>query len=361
MISSPFRQHGYALLAALLVTTTLAAGVLVHGLRVSNERTDWRTQRDTLRNLHEAKLALVAYALMEDKTPGALPCPTNNLDGKGAGINCGSPSVHGFGRLPWLFLGMSDGLGQDASCLWYGLSAGFKNDGHASKDRGSTTYPVINAGTPGALLVVQPQVSVPAVAVLVAPGRALPGQTRGTPANYQCASGNPDAFLEATNNISNADGDFRYVAGKTDAGFNDQVLAITRDDLMRPLLRRVLTHFRAANVRMELKNRISQVGPVGNLRQLRELNGNTLAFDQLLLSNSPSASGLACPYNSDEKHPPVTAKHPVSWLCFNNWYEQITYDDSGSSWSLRVALPAPSTYRCRLDGISGNLRCGHNA
>ncbi|MEC5399993.1 hypothetical protein [Uliginosibacterium sp. H1] len=341
----------------MLVASTLAAGVIATGLNTSLQRSDWQAQRDTLRSLHEAKLALVAYALIEDNTPGTLPCPTDRLDGKSG--TCGSPATQGFGRLPWYFLGMMNGPGGTGNCLWYGLSAGHKNHGNVSQ-RGTTNYPAINPGTTGSLSLAQNDGNLVAAAVLLAPGSALGNQLRGTTGNNLCTDGTASEFLDSANSIDNADGNTTYVGAPNDASFNDHAIAITEQDIMRPLLRRILTTFAPASVRSDLKSRIDMTSTTGNLRQLRELNGNTLAFDQFLLSGAPATAANACPYNADATHPPLTTKHPVSWLCFNGWYEQISYESSGSDWSLSVGLPLPSTYRCKMNGSTGSINCGTN-
>lgn len=176
------------------------------------------TRREKTRSaLLEAKQALVAFAVtypdrVIGQGPGRLPCPDTNGDGLGEAA-CGPNAI---GRLPWLTLGVSDLVDASGERLWYAVSNNFRENPPAVP---------LNSLTPG-------QLSLDGVAdsaaIIIAPGAGLAGQARNV------APGVTANFLEG----DNADGDTNFVS--VDAGdFNDEVLAVTRQEVMQAVERRV--------------------------------------------------------------------------------------------------------------------------
>jgi hypothetical protein len=171
--------------------------------------------------LAEAKEALIGWSAANDSAPGRLPCPEDTSligtpnEGR-AQSNCNAfPAI---GRLPWKTLGLSqlrDGHGEP---LWYVLSPGFR-----ALPINSNTPPQLTVdGAPGS-----------AVAIILAPGPALPGQTRtaitaATPPSVA-------TYLDLTN----ADGSATFVTNGPPAAFNDRLLTISHRDLFTAVERRV--------------------------------------------------------------------------------------------------------------------------
>lgn len=209
------RQQGLALLVAMLLLVFVGLSLFVSKLTAGVA--DATRREKTSEALNEARQALVAYAVTYPdrflgQGPGRLPCPDADGDGN-ADAPCGPNAI---GRLPWVTLGTADLVDANGERLWYAVSDNF---------RASAPAVPLNSSTPG-------QLSLDAVgdkaAIIIAPGASLNGQARnlapGATANYM--------------ETDNADGDTSFVS--VDAGdFNDQLVAISRVDLMQSVERRV--------------------------------------------------------------------------------------------------------------------------
>jgi hypothetical protein len=226
-------QRGYAMLFIVIAIM----GVSFIMVRTLNAST-WRADRLRVTNaaLAQAKEALIARAVADDNRPGSLPCPDTDDDGTAelfAGNDC--PSY--IGRLPWRTLDLPDIRDAEGERLWYVLSPSHRDHGTAEP---------INSDTIGTINVVDTAPSTGVVAVVIAPGRALTragaagGQVRDCPANCN----NAVNYLDAAGGVDNAVwapvAGVATVTGAAETGsFNDRVLAITRDDIMRLVERRV--------------------------------------------------------------------------------------------------------------------------
>ena len=211
-----------------------ASFIMVRTLNAST----WRADRLRVTNaaLAQAKEALIARAVTDDNRPGSLPCPDIDDNGDAellAGTNC--PSY--IGRLPWQTLGLPDLRDAEGERLWYVLSPSHRDDDSAQP---------INSDTAGMINVVGTAPSTAVVAVVIAPGRALTrtgaagSQLRDCPANCN----NAVNYLDAAGGIDNAvwapvAGVVTVTSAAESRSFNDQVLPITRDDIMRLVERRV--------------------------------------------------------------------------------------------------------------------------
>lgn len=152
-------QNGAALLIMFLALFMASAAVLLKGF--GNKNTSLRHDAVIVKDLASAKEALLADAVM-DNNPGHFPCPDTNNDGT-AEATCGANTI---GRLPVKF---NRDFATDQQ-LWYALTDAY----HGA---------VINSRTSGTLSL-DGQNDI--VAVIIAPGQALTGQTRpsNTAANY---------------------------------------------------------------------------------------------------------------------------------------------------------------------------------
>lgn len=225
----------------LLVFVTAATYALLRDLNAGLRRAD--RERQTMEALATAKQALIAYAASyPDRVngefgPGYLPCPDrwtqadplvdpNSKVGR-AGTSCsdGGPSPTTIGRLPWRTLKLDydsaiDGTGER---LWYAVSESHRNNPKQEP---------LNSETPG-MLTVDGVTDV--VAVIIAPGPGLTGQDART-SDPQGAG-----YLAAGNYLEGENADLDRAFATNDAGaFNDQLLFITRDELMTAVEWRVL-------------------------------------------------------------------------------------------------------------------------
>lgn len=219
------RQRGFALMALLAI---IATGMLYFLVRQLDASAMQRRQDEvTTQSLAQAKEALIAWSVMNTTTPGRLPCPedTNkigsDLEGQ-AKLNC-SNTLPTVGRLPWRTLGIGQLRGGDGEPLWYGLSPGFRSA-------------PINSNSVGLLTI--DGVSNSAVAIVIAPGPPLAGQSR-PPIN---AATPPLAanYLDSTN----GDGDTSFVTSGSSTTFNDHVLTISSRELFSTVPRRIADEFR---------------------------------------------------------------------------------------------------------------------
>ena len=204
------REHGVALLAAMLLLVVLSAYTLVGKL---NEATlNPYHQERGMRALSEAKSALIGYAMTyaenhSGQPEGYLPCP--DTDGDGSADPCtfsaGSSLI---GRLPWRTLDLEplrDGAGE---CLWYAVSGNFR--AAATKTQlSSESNGLFEIQDDGGSLVVGSTANNRAVAVVFAPGLALANQDRSaaTGPRTQCGSAtSSDAVEDAANYLESAGG-----------------------------------------------------------------------------------------------------------------------------------------------------------
>lgn len=269
------RQRGVVLLALVLVVLVGSSYVLLGKL---NERArDYARNVQTQAALKQAKQALLQYAvnypeLHEDSDriagPGYLPCPDQN-DGpdQGDGIqddgqvgqsNCSEVTGTTLGRLPTRDLGLDDLRDAAGERLWYAVSHEFKQN--------QVSTHVLNSETRATLGV---DATSDIVAVIIAPGEPISGQDgRGTAQAAVLANSKDwyevaDEFLEDGNGNATTTPDVAYVTASTVADsapqctdgsldddelaiqcFNDQLITITRQELMAAVEARVANEVR---------------------------------------------------------------------------------------------------------------------
>ncbi len=187
-------RHQTGFVLPLLLALLFVGGLLYHvnGDRLSQELDRARLERTRLA-LAEAREALIAHAITYDLMPehagnprmALLPCP--DLDGDGSADTCGSMGNAALGRLPYRTLALPRLLDGYGECLWYAVAGGIKNNPDPAQ--------ALNWDTPGQFLLTShtgsPLITgtpARAVAVVLAPGGALAGQSRGVPAGA-CAGG----------------------------------------------------------------------------------------------------------------------------------------------------------------------------
>lgn len=221
----------------MLFIVIVVMGVSFIMVRTLNAST-WKADRLRVTNaaLAQAKEALIARAVADANRPGSLPCP--DIDGNGdAELFAGNDCPKYIGRLPWQTLGLPDIRDAEGERLWYVLSPSHRDH--------STAQP-INSDTAGMINVVGSAPSTDVVAAVIAPGRALTragaagSQLRDCPVNCN----NPVNYLDVAGGVDNAVwapvAGVATVSGAAESSsFNDRVVPITRDEIMRLVERRV--------------------------------------------------------------------------------------------------------------------------
>ncbi|MEO5362292.1 MAG: hypothetical protein H7838_01515 [Magnetococcus sp. DMHC-8] len=205
------KERGAALLLAMLAVLMAGLSLAVDALLVYGKRV--RENRQTATVLAAAKQSLIAHAIMQGGAARSLPCPfAGSVDdyALSAGTSpCGGDDVAVIGLLPWTTLQRPPMWDSEKAPIWYAVSGHFKQGTTAAP-----LPPVCGAQTNGLMLGVTDDYA----AILFAPGRALPGQTRlsaATPAIQ-------DDFLDEENAVSTTD----FVAKRRSGTFNDHVLGI---------------------------------------------------------------------------------------------------------------------------------------
>ncbi len=279
-IHMPHLQGGAVLLATTLILILGSAWLLIINLNSNIRRT--ANYEQTMNALHEAKQALISYAVTyyEANTGdfGFLPCPdltsTTGEEGNQE-VPCGSQYVNSIGKLPWQSLGLpplKDGYGQ---CLWYAVSGSWKG--------GSNRSEMLNDDTPGTFQIIAADgTTVIAgntprerpVAVIIAPGRSINNQNRSD-ANGAMCEGNEAINYIASNyldaevpsnpmlGIRNYDIDavnpdvidqFILTNDPESETFNDLMLYVTADEI-----------FNAVKLRNDFAEKIYDEASINNL------------------------------------------------------------------------------------------------
>ncbi len=233
------------LLAFLLILIAGASFMLVSRL---NENTQTYTRDAQTQNaLKQAKEILIGYAVTYPDThtgegPGYLPCPDLTNNGLSGTNGLGSCSIAGgtsLRRFPHVTLEMNNITDASGETLWYVVSDNFRNN---------PKLVPLNSETPGTLGLDRNGDGVAdeddLVAVIIAPGASFTGQSRDLDKN---ALAN---YLEG----ENADGD-RVFSTTGTGDFNDQLVTITRKELMQAVEKRVLGE--AANILTNYRNNIN--------------------------------------------------------------------------------------------------------
>jgi len=313
-LTMPQRQRGVVIVV--MMTIIILASTMLLVSRLNN--TSWQHQNvtQTARALAEAKQALIGFAIRSQTRPGELPCPDVNNDG--VDDYAANLCVSLTGRLPWRTLGLNDPRDGSGERLWYAVS----NNLHAND------IPPINSNTPGQLIVD----TLPGFAAIVMASHAvLTGQVRNA-ANLN----NPGAYLE-DDNATVGDNSFTRQGGQP---FNDRLLAITQQDLMIIVERRV-----ANEMRNQLQSYYTLNGFFPYAASLSD-NPNYYCDNMLRSGHLPLAigtgfipgSGLDC-----TGIPNWSAPMPA-WFINNNWIEVIYY-----------ALAAPCVPGTALCDGAGNM------
>lgn len=237
-------QRGAALVALAAILVLGVSWMIISALGSVSQRTSTNREHNA-RVQAEAKAALAAWVAINaldgtENNPGRLPCPQawGDVGSANEGRAASSCSVPAAGWLPWRTLGLQKPLDASGNQIWYVISPGW----HLPASGATLT---INSNTAGQLMLDGQA----AVALLIAPGPPLAIAPNANQLAAGCAARsqsqalalpgtapNPLDFLDCQNG-STADGVFAasVVDNAVNPVFNDQVLAITTADILRPL------------------------------------------------------------------------------------------------------------------------------
>jgi len=241
----PIRQsRGGALLSAMLLL--MAFAVLATSGHLAS-RTKLRGSEHTVAALAQARDALIGYAFSypelnhDGQAIGYLPCPDKTNSGSVSLGACNARDHGAFGRFPYRTLGLPILRDAHGQCLWYAVAGSVK---HNPKPLS------LNWDSPGQFRIVSPSghaisgEEYDVIAVILAPGTALPGQIRppASTSAQRCpgganASDDLPIFLDSSY-VSDISGNLDIVHGEPDTGFNDIAAWITVDQLFGTLRRR---------------------------------------------------------------------------------------------------------------------------
>ena len=236
------RESGQALIIVLAILG-LATGMFVYSAVSNVSRANANANTNALK-MAEVKAALIAWAASRGDTvgnarPGELPCPDVNNDGSDNDGNCSAGRV---GRVPWKTLGIPEPKGASGETLWYAVAGSFR------RYNASTTP--ITSDTQGNMTVYSGSTATTltskAIAVIFAPGNVLGSQLRDTTSAACSTTGTTIArnlcaanYLETSGTTNNATNNGPFISAPSSDTFNDSVLAITNEDLMPVVERRV--------------------------------------------------------------------------------------------------------------------------
>jgi hypothetical protein len=253
------RQQGAALLIMLLLI--VLGGAALFSRNINGQLASASLAQRNAAALADAREALLGYIVTRDAAYagkyGFLPCPDINATGSTAEgeaheTNCGARYRSMLGRFPWRTVGLEPERGKGGECLWYAVSGSWKaagaNEPQLLNTDSSGQFRVFAAD--GSTLIAGSTAGERPVAVIIAPGPPIAGQTRATAASgvEQCGgSFVANRYLDShaatgTNNsdVSGAaDAVDDFISGDPGSTVvNDQMIFITRSEIEERLMRR---------------------------------------------------------------------------------------------------------------------------
>lgn len=303
-MTGPQRSQQGIILIGLMLVLVIAAGATFLQQANRSNATALEREAKTTATLLAARDALLARAILDANRPGSLRCPA--LDDVGISP-LATPCPSYAGRFPWRTVDTTDFRDSSGTTLWYVLAPAFQD--------GST--PINSSSSATLSLNGQPDI----VALIIAPGGALPGQNR--------PSNNMADYLDDLNGnpaTSNRDGDEHFFSGTDSDSFNDRIIAISKTAWQDAVAKRVLGEIRYA------------VAFVGGPLPEADTNGD----------GKPDASADigAFPYKfGDYDSTASTTWQGEAWhksLEQNGWFPLVTYNRLNRTLSLNghtVTLP----------------------
>lgn len=239
------RQRGAAFMVMLVIMIIGTVAFLASSL--SSSVIAAARNATTADALAQAKDALIGRAASDNTVPGSLPCPDTHAPGSSleGTADFGTPCTSYIGRLPWKTLGLPDLRDGSGERLWYALSINYRDI------IGST----VNSDTQGTISIFSSDgtrlndgtTANGAVAVIISPGNVITLQGGTLQDRSSTGTTTPSNYLDVAtisgNTLNNSvfSGSSLATTGfiqgpvkdiNSNVIVNDQVLVITRDQLM---------------------------------------------------------------------------------------------------------------------------------
>lgn len=361
----------------LLLVGVGALAVFVSGLNRATEQL--ARDRTTDQALAQAKAALIGYAagvdLSGSKRPGDLPCPDLDNDGVAETL-CGNAAgttyqAQRLGRLPWKTLDLPDLRDGYGERLWYAVSNNFKQNARTTCNvngqpgcLNSDSVGTISLRNQRGTIILDATGTSGAAAVVISPGASVIRQD-GVEQNRNAANANnPVHFLDCYGSACATEDNGNFVDSQAN-GFiqgdvrdsngnlvvNDRVLAITPDDLLPVLEKRV-----AAEVMICLRKYAAKAQNKGHYPWAAQF-GVPLDFGDdtnALFGRVPDTPFVSTQGSSgDEMDDSWTSACKISsgsgwWL---NWKEHVIY---ALAPGCQPVNPLPSTAGCSATLLAVN-------
>jgi hypothetical protein len=276
--------------------------------------------------------------------PGALPCPDINNTGS-SGTCTGTAGI--IAHLPWKTLGITDLRDGYGECLWYALTPVYRNNitvaSRASSPINSNVHGTITVkGADGTNFLTS------VIAVVIAPGPPLTGQSRGNVGNAVCG-GNTTAsnYLDVALGVNNATGNvsgsnYTFVAAAASDTFNDRLIYLTADEFYRSVRKRV--------VKEVLGNVDVHAGPV----KYFDTNAN-YPCPAATPSGTSDCASLPSAHYINNSGMGLQFAALGSWLTNNGWFTLSTYSYTNSTHVKLTVADTLGSYSC--DANSNILTC----
>lgn len=296
------RQHGSGVMAVLLIVALIgAAGLLAQGDLAAMART--RAQTRSIDALARARAALIGYAVSyAESHPGEaygyLPCPDANNTGSTPIGACGARNIGSLGRLPYRTLGLADLRDGWGNCLWYAVAGSVKHNPKPLALNWDSPGQFRPLAQDGMELAADSRV----VAVVFAPGPALPHQARPASAGRHCP-GSDSAAADASHFLDGGypasfGGSLDVFQGTADGlPRNDLIAWVSVDDIFGALRRRA--DF-APYVDKVISTASAALAP--RLDDGDFIAAHTAPAGALLVGRLPAAAALGLPADSGDAH-----------------------------------------------------------
>jgi hypothetical protein len=247
-------QTGFALLIFLVVMMGLG-GVAGVGLLASKVENVNQAKIDhDYKVLRQAKKALLSYAVdykvgaIDFYDMGRLPCPDQSFSVSTEGIqslNCGAKHANAVGYFPWKTLDIDILRDGDGQCLWYVVSGDYKDGSQRANMMNEDSNGLLRIQDENGLLQHGNQPGDRPIAIIIAPGERLQGQTGSLDdSNMEHCKGNyfEENYLESdgiidyvADHLNAADDIWTYLYGSINSrldnsNFNDKMVWITKDE-----------------------------------------------------------------------------------------------------------------------------------
>jgi hypothetical protein len=234
------RQQGVAVLV--LVALLLLGGFMFALGTVKLTATAVERDRSSIDVLARAKGALIDAAVSDNSRPGQLPCPDVNDDGESTSgvdfVAATGQCMNLIGRLPWKTLGLPDLRDDSGERLWYAVSEDFRASNALALNsdtafRAGNLSLTLNGLTSGSNL----------AAIVIAPGAVLKRSDGHSQVRACGAACVPIDFLDIAAGEDNADANRIFVSAQRSDTFNDRLMPVYSDDIMRLVERRAAREF----------------------------------------------------------------------------------------------------------------------